>query len=54
MNVIIYLRVSTATQNTERQKDELVEICKTNGYNIVDIIEETISGKFRWKRNRSN
>ena len=40
----IYSRVSTDTQETERQARELKDYCKNNGYNVVGAIEETISG----------
>lgn len=40
---IIYTRVSTDKQETERQIRDLKEYCDKNNYEIVDIISETIS-----------
>lgn len=44
MNVIIYARVSSKNQQTERQVLELHEHAERHGYNVVGIYEEVISG----------
>lgn len=44
MNVIIYARVSSKNQQTERQVLELREHAERHGYNVVGIYEEVISG----------
>lgn len=42
--VAILVRVSTQKQETDRQIHELTEICATNNWQPVEIIQETISG----------
>lgn len=42
--VALYLRVSTSDQDYQRQKDELVDYCRRNDYQICYIFEEKISG----------
>jgi DNA invertase Pin-like site-specific DNA recombinase len=49
MNVIIYARVSTIIQDVKRQEEELQEFCKRNNYNVINVIQEKISGKVSWK-----
>lgn len=44
MKAVIYSRVSTDSQNTERQLKECTSYCKSNNFEIVDAIEETGSG----------
>lgn len=44
MNVIIYARVSSKVQQTERQVLELREHAERHGYNVVGVYEEVISG----------
>lgn len=44
MNVIIYARVSSKNQQTDRQVMELREHAERHGYNVVGIYEEVISG----------
>ena len=41
--VICYYRVSTFSQDTSRQKEELLKYCKLNDYEVVKEIEENIS-----------
>lgn len=41
---LIYARVSTAVQSTGRQIGELAELAKANSWQIVETIEENISG----------
>lgn len=43
--VVIFLRVSTSLQNTDRQKSELLAYAETKGFKVVEVIEETISGR---------
>ena len=42
--VAILVRVSTARQETDRQVFELRELAEGNGWDVVEVIEETISG----------
>ena len=42
--IAIYLRVSTSTQDYERQRQEIETYCKANNYQIVNTFEEKISG----------
>jgi site-specific DNA recombinase len=44
MKVIIYARVSTHSQDVERQIDELKEFCNYSKYEIVNVFTETVSG----------
>ena len=45
MKVAIYVRVSTADQNPEIQKQQILDYCKIKGYTIYDIYEDVSSGK---------
>jgi DNA invertase Pin-like site-specific DNA recombinase len=42
--VIIFLRKSTHIQEYEHQENLLIDICKKNDWEIIDVIRETISG----------
>lgn len=42
--VLIYSRVSTNHQNTDRQITDLVELAKSKNWKVVDIVSEVISG----------
>lgn len=42
--VAILVRVSTRKQETDRQVHELNQVAATNGWTVVEVIEETISG----------
>ena len=53
-NVICYYRVSTLSQDTSRQKTELLRLCKIMDYNVVKEIEENISGIKSWKERELN
>jgi DNA invertase Pin-like site-specific DNA recombinase len=44
MKAIIYARVSTDSQETERQIVDCKTYCKNNNFEIVDVLEETGSG----------
>ncbi|MBR4920349.1 MAG: recombinase family protein [Prevotella sp.] len=41
---IIYARVSTVAQNTDRQVIDLKEYANSNGYNLLEVFTEQISG----------
>tara|TARA_R110000765_G_scaffold250706_1_gene352229 strand:+ start:821 stop:1414 length:594 start_codon:yes stop_codon:yes gene_type:complete len=43
-NSIIYTRVSTKEQSTVRQLNELLDLTKRDGANVVNVIKEKISG----------
>ena len=42
--VAILVRVSTGRQETDRQIYELREVAESSGWEVVEVIEETISG----------
>jgi DNA invertase Pin-like site-specific DNA recombinase len=48
-NCIIFCRVSTLIQDTSRQTSELIDYCQNMNYNLVEIIEEQISGAKKTK-----
>jgi site-specific DNA recombinase len=50
--VIIYMRVSTIIQDNSRQKEELKRFCQAMDYEIVQEIEENISGMVPWKERK--
>ncbi len=52
MKVLIYSRVSTTKQDTDRQINELKELCIKKEWEIVDIISEEISGKIKWSERK--
>ena len=43
--VAILVRVSTNLQNSDRQKSELLAYAETKGFKVVEVVEETISGR---------
>ena len=43
--VAILVRVSSSLQNTDRQKSELLAYAETKGFKVVEVVEETISGR---------
>lgn len=47
MKVAIFCRVSSKSdrQDTERQKNDLTRMCESNKWEVVELIEERISGK---------
>jgi DNA invertase Pin-like site-specific DNA recombinase len=45
MPVAILVRVSTSLQNSDRQKSELLAYAETKGFDVVEVVEETISGR---------
>ena len=42
--VIIFLRISTHYQEYQHQEHLMIDVCKKNNWEIIDIIRETISG----------
>jgi DNA invertase Pin-like site-specific DNA recombinase len=46
---VSYLRVSTADQNTEKNKKEILLFANDRKFGNVDFFEETVSGKKSWK-----
>lgn len=43
--VAILVRVSTSLQNSDRQKSELLAYAENKGFKVVEVVEETISGR---------
>jgi DNA invertase Pin-like site-specific DNA recombinase len=52
MNVIIFARVSSKNQDTTRQVLELREYAARNGYNVLGVYEEVISGAKKTMKER--
>ena len=46
---VAYLRVSTADQNTEKNKSEILFFANERKFGNVNFVEETVSGKKTWK-----
>lgn len=44
-----YLRVSTDQQDVENQKHGLLDYCNKEGISSVDFVEDTASGKVKWR-----
>lgn len=44
MKAIIYLRTSTKEQFPEKQKKQCLEFAKQRGYEVIDVLEEHLSG----------
>jgi DNA invertase Pin-like site-specific DNA recombinase len=49
---IAYLRVSTADQNTEKNKHDILSFANNRDFGQVEFIEERVSGKKSWKERR--
>lgn len=49
---VAYLRVSTAYQNTEKNKKEILLFSHDRKFGNVDFVEETVSGKKSWKNRK--
>ena len=45
MRVAIYTRVSTEDQDSSTQRQQIIDYCKSRGFEIYDIYEDVISGK---------
>jgi DNA invertase Pin-like site-specific DNA recombinase len=50
--VIGYLRVSTASQDLEKNKADILTYANDHKLGNVDFVEEVVSGKISWKRRR--
>jgi len=44
LRAVIYVRVSTKGQDTQRQEDDLQKVAAAKGYVLVDVIREKLSG----------
>ena len=44
-----YLRVSTDAQDVENQKHGILEYANQNGISGLEFIEDTVSGKKKWR-----
>lgn len=49
---VSYLRVSTADQNTEKNKADVLKFTNEHHYGHVEFVEEIISGKKPWKERK--
>ncbi len=49
---VAYLRVSTADQNTEKNKSEILLFTNNRKFGNVEFVEETVSGKKSWKERK--
>lgn len=50
--VIGYLRVSTANQDLEKNKADILKYANDNRLGNVDFVEEVVSGKVSWKKRK--
>ena len=44
MKAVIYLRTSTKEQNRENQKEECLRFAKNRGYEVLEVLQEELSG----------
>lgn len=44
MKAVIYLRTSTKEQNPENQKEECLRFAKNRGYEVLEVLQEELSG----------
>lgn len=51
-NTIGYLRVSTAEQDLEKNKADILKLANDKGLGLVAFIEETASGRVAWKKRK--
>lgn len=49
MRATAYLRVSTAAQDVQKNRSDIVQFAREKGFGAVDFVEETASGKIPWK-----
>jgi DNA invertase Pin-like site-specific DNA recombinase len=49
---IAYLRVSTAEQDTEKNKADILMFANDRGFGKIEFIEEQVSGKVSWKNRK--
>jgi site-specific DNA recombinase len=52
MRVLIYGRVSTFSQDVDRQIEELVSLCNSRNYELVKVFTETVSGVANRKKRK--
>jgi len=52
MKTVAYLRVSTADQDLEKNKSELLMLAHNNKLGKVEFVEEVVSGKVSWKKRK--
>jgi len=45
MKVAIYCRISTGDQDTSTQRQQIINYCKSKGFEIYDIYEDVMSGR---------
>jgi len=51
-SVIGYLRVSTADQDLEKNKGDILQLANHHDLGRVEFVEEKISGKVSWRNRR--
>lgn len=49
---IAYLRISTAEQDLEKNKFDILQLANTKGLGQVQWVEETVSGRISWRKRR--
>ena len=49
MKTTAYLRISTADQDIEKNKSDILKLANEKRLGYVEFIEEQISGKVSWK-----
>ena len=49
---IAYLRVSTADQDTEKNKADILELANNKNFGQIEWVEEKVSGKKSWKERK--
>lgn len=49
---ICYLRVSTQDQNTEKNKNDVLQYCNGKGFVPISFVEETVSGTKPWRERK--
>ena len=47
---VAYLRVSTAAQDLEKNKADILHLANNKGLGQVEWVEETVSGRVSWKK----
>ena len=52
MKTVAYLRVSTADQDLEKNKSELLMLAHQNKLGRVEFVDEVVSGKVSWKKRK--
>ena len=52
MKTIAYLRVSTAEQDLEKNKSDILKLSNEKKHGYVEWVEEKVSGKVSWKKRK--